>query len=137
MKSVQIRSFFCSVFPRIRTEYGEILRISPYSVRIRKNTDQKKLRIWTYFTQWIIFKKLFVVDAWHDLNYACAWKHHRNVRNFSKVINRESIKISYIFFSVNVVINLKRILYVTLFNPIWHGRRGMGAFWSPVSVILQ
>ena len=24
---------------------------SPYSVRIRENTDQKKLRIWTLFTQ--------------------------------------------------------------------------------------
>ena len=29
MKSVQIRSFFWSVFSRIRTEYGEIRRISP------------------------------------------------------------------------------------------------------------
>ena len=33
--------FFWSVFLRIRTEYGEILRISPYSVGIRENTDQK------------------------------------------------------------------------------------------------
>ena len=32
------------------TEYGEILRISLYSVRMRENTDQKKLRIWTHFT---------------------------------------------------------------------------------------
>ena len=42
--------FFWSVFSRIRTEYGDILRISPYSVRMRENTDQKKLRIWTDFT---------------------------------------------------------------------------------------
>ena len=27
-------------FSRIRTEYGEILRISPYSVRMRENADQ-------------------------------------------------------------------------------------------------
>ena len=33
--------FFWSVFSRIRTEYGEILRISPYSVRMRENRDQK------------------------------------------------------------------------------------------------
>ena len=33
--------FFWSVFSRIRTEYGEILRISPYSVRMQENTDQK------------------------------------------------------------------------------------------------
>ena len=44
VKSVQIRSIFWSVFSKIRTEYGEILRISPYSVRIRENTDQKILR---------------------------------------------------------------------------------------------
>ena len=31
---------FWSVFSRIRTEYGEILRISPYSVRMWDNTDQ-------------------------------------------------------------------------------------------------
>ena len=42
VKSVQIRSFFWSVFSNIRTEYGEMLRISPYSVWIRENTDQKK-----------------------------------------------------------------------------------------------
>ena len=43
VKSVQIRSFLLCVFSRIRTEYGEI--------RMRENTDQKKLRIWTLFTQ--------------------------------------------------------------------------------------
>ena len=33
--------FFWSVFSRIWTEYGEILRISAYSVRMRQNADQK------------------------------------------------------------------------------------------------
>ena len=33
--------FFWSVFPRIRTEYGDLLRKSPYSVRMRENTDLK------------------------------------------------------------------------------------------------
>ena len=51
MKSVQIRRFFWSVFPCIRTEYGDLRSKSPYSVRIQENTDQKKLRIWTLFTQ--------------------------------------------------------------------------------------
>ena len=51
MKSVQMRSFFWPVFSCIRTEYADILRKSPYSVRIQENTDQKKLRIWTLFTQ--------------------------------------------------------------------------------------
>ena len=51
VKSVQIRSFFWYVFSRIRTEYGEIWSISPHSVRMRENTDQKKLHIWTLFKQ--------------------------------------------------------------------------------------
>ena len=32
---------FWSVFSSIRTEYGEILRISPYSVGMQENMDQK------------------------------------------------------------------------------------------------
>ena len=43
----QIRSNFWSLCSLIRTEYGEILCISPYSVRMRESTDQKLLRIWT------------------------------------------------------------------------------------------
>ena len=31
---------FWSLFSRVRTEYGEILRISPYSVRMQENPDQ-------------------------------------------------------------------------------------------------
>ena len=55
VKSVQIRSFLWSLFSRIWTEYEEIRSISPYSVRIRKTADQKKLRIWTHFTQCSLF----------------------------------------------------------------------------------
>ena len=33
--------FFWSLLPRIWTEYGEILRVSPYSVRMRENIDRK------------------------------------------------------------------------------------------------
>ena len=51
VKSVQIRSFFWSVFSRSLTEYGEIRRFTPYFVRMRENVDQKKLHIWTLFTQ--------------------------------------------------------------------------------------
>ena len=51
VKSVQIKSFFWPAFSCIRTEYGDLLSNSPYSVQIQENTDQKKLRIWTLFTQ--------------------------------------------------------------------------------------
>ena len=67
VKSVQIQSFFLSVFSRIRTEYGEILRISLYSVRMRENTDQKKLSIWTHFKQrqnLILFNYKFKTIQW-------------------------------------------------------------------------
>ena len=41
VKSVQIGSYFWSVFSCIRTEYGDLFRKSLYSVRIQENTDQK------------------------------------------------------------------------------------------------
>ena len=41
VKSIQIWSFFWSIFSRIRTEYGEIRSISPYSVRIREIRTSK------------------------------------------------------------------------------------------------
>ena len=42
VKSVQIRSFFWSVFSCIRTEYGDLRIKSPYSVQMQENADQKK-----------------------------------------------------------------------------------------------
>ena len=59
VKSVQIRRFFWSEFCSIRTEYGDLLRKSPYSVRIQENEDQKKLCIWTLFTQCLTNLKNF------------------------------------------------------------------------------
>ena len=50
VKSVQIRSFSWSVFSCIRTENVDLRSKSPYSVRIKKNQDQKKLSIWALFT---------------------------------------------------------------------------------------
>ena len=32
-----------------------VMSKSPYSVRIKQNTDQKKLRIWTSLTQWYTY----------------------------------------------------------------------------------
>ena len=51
VKSVQIRSFFWSVFSLIRTEFGDLRSKSPCSIRIMENTDQEKLRVWKLFTQ--------------------------------------------------------------------------------------
>ena len=51
VKSVQIRSFFWSLFSCIQTEYGDLRGKFKYSVRKQEKTDQKKLRIWTLFTK--------------------------------------------------------------------------------------
>ena len=40
-KKCPYSEFFWSAFSRIQTAYGEIFPIFPYSVRMRKNTDQK------------------------------------------------------------------------------------------------
>ena len=39
-KKCPYSELFWSAFSRIWTEYGEVLRISPYSVRMRENADQ-------------------------------------------------------------------------------------------------
>ena len=41
VKSVQIRKYFWPVISSIRSEYGDLLRKSPYSAPIQENTDQK------------------------------------------------------------------------------------------------
>ena len=51
MKNSVKRSLFWSIFSGIRTGYGYLLRKSLYSVQIRENTEQKKLRIGTFFIQ--------------------------------------------------------------------------------------
>ena len=62
VKSAQIQSFFWPVFSCIRTEYGDLNCKSPYSIRIQKNTDQKKLHIWKLLTQWILYRENFVLQ---------------------------------------------------------------------------
>ena len=39
-KKCPYSELFWSAFPRIRLVYGEILRLSPYSVRMRESMDQ-------------------------------------------------------------------------------------------------
>ena len=38
---VSVYRFFWSVFSHIRTEYGDICSISPYSVQMRESTEKK------------------------------------------------------------------------------------------------
>ena len=61
VKSVQIQSFFWSVFSRTRVEYGDLRNKSPYSAQIREDTDQKKLRIWAHFTKCLLLMLLLLI----------------------------------------------------------------------------
>ena len=71
MKSVQMRTFFWSLFSTIRTEYADLRNLSPFSVQIQENTDHKKLRIRTLFTQWNIQGLKFLILAivpWREIS---------------------------------------------------------------------
>ena len=62
---------FLSVFSRIRNEYGEILRISSYSVRMLENTDQNKSE-YGHFLRSVCFSKiswLKVTLIWANIEY--------------------------------------------------------------------
>ena len=59
---------FWSVFSRIRTEYGEIQSISPYSFQMLENTDQKTLGIWTLFTQYRFIISEFIMISFSLLS---------------------------------------------------------------------
>ena len=49
--------FIWSVISRIRTEYGEILRKSLYSIQMRENTGQKNSK-YGLFTRWELLQKI-------------------------------------------------------------------------------
>ena len=63
-KSVQIRIFF-------------LVRIFLYSVQILKNTDQKKIRIWTHFTQ-CIFQTFSFAATVYPLIKVRLWPFKKN-----------------------------------------------------------
>ena len=48
-KNCPYSELFWSVFSRIRTEYGEIRSISPYSVQMRENKDQNNSEYGHFF----------------------------------------------------------------------------------------
>ena len=54
---------FWSVFSRIGTEYKEILRISPHSVRMRENTDHVTKTVLIIF----LIKVLIIASMYYTL----------------------------------------------------------------------
>ena len=47
-KKCPYSELFLSVFSRFRTEYGEILCISPYSIQMRQKADQNNYEYWHF-----------------------------------------------------------------------------------------
>ena len=58
---------FSSVFSRIRTEYEEILLISPYSVRIRESTDQNNSEYGHFLRSGC--QKNSIINVWQGIKY--------------------------------------------------------------------
>ena len=56
-KKCPYSELFWSVFSRIQTEYGEIRSIFPYSVRMRKNTDQNNSKYGHYLRSVMVLLK--------------------------------------------------------------------------------
>ena len=54
------------LFRRNHVSFHETLRISPYSIRMRENTDQKKLRIRTLFTPWLFLIRIDTIKLVKD-----------------------------------------------------------------------
>ena len=58
-KKCPYSELFCSTFSRIRTEYGEILRISPCSAQMRENVEQNNSEYRHFLPS--VFEKRFMV----------------------------------------------------------------------------
>ena len=79
MKSFRSRSFYGPCFPAFAL-YGELLRISPYSVQMRETTDQQNyeygnfLRRENSFT--VLFTYIYMTMLLILLNLAPLYGHH-------------------------------------------------------------
>ena len=94
--------FFWSVFSRIRTEYGEMWSISPYSVRMGENTDQKKSK-YGHFSGSVIDKyfcsscHLFFsksIDTECIISFGCTFQDFRSRRNSLGTLLRHLCELS-------------------------------------------
>ena len=54
---------FWSTFSSILTEYGKILRISPYSVRMQKNADQNNSKYGQFLRRESLKQSFFISDV--------------------------------------------------------------------------
>ena len=104
VKSVQIWSFFWSVFSCIWTEYGQLLCTSPCWVKIQENTDQEKLLIWTPFMQWHVFEHFRNQSTFSNSSL----RFRRILQNQPKISNNGKILLS-LFFSLQIKSHTKNL----------------------------
>ena len=88
VKSVQIRIFFWSVTSPIRTEYGKIRSISPYSVWIREYTIYNEIiplpGFYTMRVPWNNFANESQIFSWIDYYHLCGSAMKNCVFTFEK-----------------------------------------------------
>ena len=112
---------FWSVFSRIRTKYREMLQISPYSVRVPKNTDQNNSeyghflrsvdneQIFLFWRYYLVPQKLSLHKKWSFPLRICSV----NVTSSSEILNGKLCffvqYFIYIFHKINPK-NFKQIL---------------------------
>ena len=95
--------FFWSAFSRICTEYGEILGISPYPVRMRENTDQKNSEYRHFFSRCVSLQtSLHLLTPQGHLRhifyvFSCFWINYINSR-ISRPHHAETIVIQVLEF---------------------------------------
>ena len=84
LKSAQIRSFFWILFSRIRTEYGDIRSMSPYSVRMREKLEKTRTRITpntdSFYAIYFLKESVFFLGIIAKTHFYCKV-------NLSKLIN--------------------------------------------------
>ena len=129
MKSVQIRSFVWSVFSYIQTEYGELLRKSPYSVQIQENTDQKKLRIWTLFTQWLSLG-ILLLFCWNKGTSRDILR----IENSQNVISEE---VKFLLSCKTKAINLRKVFALLYKHFLKIIRTYKTQMWQPTTMSLS
>ena len=100
------RVFSDPYFPAFGLNTERWRSISPYSVRMQENTDQKILHIWTLFTQWILknfchsFTQIYVnqqLPHWNQVSFQVYFKylpahllHNNRILSHVKLIHRNT-----------------------------------------------
>ena len=91
-----------------------LVRIFPYSVRIRKNTDQKKLRNWTLHTVCIFYIQIEVNEAGERLPAILL------LVLYSEIVAKNDKYIRFYFNILNIVcLRLLKSIKVVSTKPFW------------------